>query len=227
MTLNSVLERSTELAVAAGFRRKPLDPELAQAEKPLPSGNLSCNAQSWEADAAELRVVSIESPKIQVISCFVYPHSAIALPLYAMELVQLGAKPIVAVIDAVAPAHDPAQAIAQNWLEQAHCVYADLKNADDPPPWFQACRSGLDFFIRPGDQTELRRVGSLHVELLGRYLHAIPDASQRTVAAAHRYEEFSRHYKDHHAANSPGLPLMQKSFGPQWTERFMQQCFFL
>jgi hypothetical protein len=225
--LANLLTHSTDLARAAGFQQLNIATDLSCAEKSLPSGTLSCNAQRWLGENAELRVVMIESPKIQVISCFVYPHASVALPLYAMELVQLGAKPIVAVIDAVAPAQDPAQSFNHEWLGQARSANADLQNADDPPEWFQECRSGLDFFVRPSDQAEMQRMALLHNSLLMRYLRALPAAARRSALAAGEFEAFARHYKDHHAAHSPGLPLMHKSFGPDWTERFMQQCFFL
>ena len=226
MKLSDFLAGSTELASAAGFQQLSITPDLASVEKSLPSGTLRCDAQRWLGARAELRMVLIESPKIQVISCFVYPHADVALPLYAMELVQLGAKPIVAVIDAAAPLQDPAQPFTRHWLQQAHCAHADLINADDPPTWFQECRSGLDFFVRPSDLAELQRMGLLHLSLLTSYLQALPTAIQRSAIAALEFERFTRHYKDHHAAHSPGLPLMHKSFGPEWTARFMQQCFF-
>ena len=226
MKLSNFITSSAELASAAGLQQLRIAPDLASAEKSLPSGTLICEAQSWLGARAEMRMVLIESPKIQVISCFVYPHAELALPLYAMELVQLGAKPIIAVIDAAAPIQDPAQPFMRGWLQQAHDAHADLINADDPPPWFQECRSGLDFFVRPSDLAELQRMGFLHLSLLASYLQALPTAIQRSAIAALEFERFTRHYKDHHAAHSPGLPLMHKSFGPEWTERFMQQCFF-
>ena len=226
MKLSSLLACTTELARIANFQQQSLAPDLASAEKSLPSGTLSCQAQSWLSSSAELRVVMLESPKIQVISCFVYPHADVALPLYAMELVQLGAKPIVAVLDAVAPTQDPALSIANSWLNQAHGAHADLANADDPPLWFQQCRSGVDFFVRPSDQAQWQSMGLLHIRLLTSYLQALATAAPRSAVAAAEFERFTRHYKDHHAEHSPGLPLMHKSFGPQWTERFMQQCFF-
>lgn len=226
MSLSNLLDCSLDMAAVAGLRPLVLDAEMAYAEKTLPSGNLSCRAQRWRCAAAELRVAWLESPKIQVLSCFVYPVSHVALPLYAMELVQLGAKPIIAVIDAVAPAQDPAQAFARACLAEAHAAHPELQNADDPPDWFQDCRSGVDFFVRPASQTEFAQMGSLHVSLLMSYLKALPAAARRTPSETAAFEHFSRHYKDHHAANSPGLPLMHKSFGPAWTERFMQQCFF-
>ena len=226
MKLSNFLVSSAELASAAGFQQLNIPPDLASVEKVLPSGTLSCKAQSWLGARAEMRMVVIESPKIQVISCFVYPQVEFALPLYAVELVQLGAKPIIAVIDAVAPIQDPAQTFTRNWLEQAHLAHADLLNADDLPEWFKECRSGLEFFVRPSDQAELQRMGLLHVSLLMSYLQVLPAASQRSPIAATAFERFTRHYKDHHAAHSPGLPLMHKSFGPEWTKAFMQQCFF-
>jgi len=226
MRLSSFATCTAEIALAAGMEHVALEPSLAFAEKAGASGNLVCRGQSLTCEAAELRMVLIESAKIQVLSCFIYPKAAIALPLYAMELVQLGAKPIVAVLDAVAPAGDSSLSFATSMFTDAHRSVVDLENANDPPAWFQDCRSGHDFFVRPNRPEDLRRMGLLHLRLVSDYLLALPISGARDQPAAVAFEDFSRHYKDHHAVNSPGLPLMEKSFGSVWTAHFMQQYFF-
>lgn len=226
MRLSSFATSTVEIALAAGMEFTSVDPDLACAEKIGPSGSLKCHGQRLVCAAAELRIVLIESAKIQVLSCFIYPQDNIAQPLYAMELVQLGAKPIVAVLDAVAPPGDLSLSFAKSMMARAHHSVADLQNATDPPPWFQDCRSGYDFFVRPNSSEDLRRMGLLHLSLVSDYLLALTISATRDQSAAVTFAEFSRHYKDHHAANSPGLPLMEKSFGSAWTEHFMQQFFF-
>jgi len=226
MRLSSFATCTTEIALAAGMERVSLEPDLASAEKTGSNGSLKCHGQSLFCATAELRMVLIESAKIQVLSCFIYPQENIALPLYAMELVQLGAKPIVAVLDAVAPPGDLSSSFAISMMARAHHSVADLQNATDPPPWFQDCRSGHDFFVRPDSSEDLRRMGLLHLCLVSDYLLALPMSAARDQSAAVAFGAFSRHYKDHHAANSPGLPLMEKSFGSAWTAHFMQQFFF-
>jgi len=226
MRLAQLVDLSASLAGAAGLQAVEIDPALASAEKVQASGSLRCVAQTFANASTEVRMVLIESAKIQVISCFVYPQPELALPLYAMELVQLGAKPIVAVIDAVVPAGDPAGDWTQTWLKQAHAAVPHWINASDPPDWFAECRSGLDFFLRPASAEALLQAGVMHVNLFASYLNHALAAGSRDSQQAHAFSQFARHYKDHHAANSPGLPLMTKSFGPEWTDRFMQQCFF-
>jgi len=226
MRLSSFATCTIEIALAAGMEQRSLNPDFASAEKIGPSGSLKCHGQTLFCGAAELRMVLIESSKIQVLSCFIYPQEDVARPLYAMELVQLGAKPIVAVLDAVAPPGDLSSGFAKSMMSRAHHSVADMKNATDPPPWFQDCRSGHDIFVRPNSSEDLRRMGLLHLCLVSDYLLALPAAATRDQSATQRFGEFCRHYKDHHAANSPGLPLMEKSFGSAWTEQFMQQIFF-
>jgi hypothetical protein len=211
----------------AGWKPLPVAAEFERCTQTLPSGDLLL--RTWRRGLAaqgELRIASIESPKIHVVTCFVYPHPALALPLYAIELVELGTRPIVAVLDLASAPGDPAMAWAHAVLDQAHEESPDLVNADDAPHWYASCRSGRDFFLRPVDSTQTDRVGQIHQVLLTRFLQAIHGVGTRAPAEQQIWSVFAANYKAHHARHSPGLPLMQRSFGEDWTTRYLKTCFF-
>jgi hypothetical protein len=111
-------------------------------------------------------------------------------------------------------------------LQQTHQSYSQLENAGDPPDWYSACRSGDDFFIRPKDLPELETAmeACLHV-----WVQMIAIIQQPTILASSDTELHGRliqEYKRHHRENSPGLPLLIRSFGPTWTHEYLSQYFF-
>lgn len=219
------------------FASVPADAIEAASGKPLDlPPDLSTNTRAnivFSARSAllptggELRSVHIHGPRIEIINLFHFPSAARALPVYAMEFVLFGSRPIVGVIDAKPLNDHPyAHKVWQEILTDAHASFPDLVRADDPPPWYEECRSGLDFFTRPEDVNGLRRLLDCHASVWSR-LTAAEVASPCLDAestAAHSAE--LAEYKDHHRVNSPGLPFLHRTFGPEWTDRFLRTALF-
>ena len=94
----------------------PLVPQLlnwpahiVDASRTLPSGLLQLTCSAWRFNGGgELRMAWISSPKIQVFTCFAYPGEQSSQAMYAMEFVQLGTRPIVAVLDCLLYTSDAA-----------------------------------------------------------------------------------------------------------------------
>jgi hypothetical protein len=175
----------------------------------------------------ELRSVHIHGPRIEIINIFHFPAPDRALPIYAMEFVVFGRRPVVGVIDAKAlQPHPHATALWRETMQAAHARFPLLDRADDPPGWYEECRSGLDFFTRPKHDTGLDQLIACHAFVWSRLAAAF------TAAPALSAEETAAHaatladYKDHHRHNSPGLPFLHRTFGPDWTDRFLRTALF-
>ncbi len=199
----------------------------AKAKDSLP-GSLAISSCRYNVGSVgEFRAASIRSGKIDIITMFFYPAEHFALPIYAMEFVRLGARPIVAVIDAVAPDQERAtRAFAKRCFDLARLTRPHLINDGDAPGWFEECRSGWDVFIRPTGLEPFAEVESVHFEVWGRICSEMESPRRRSGEEVSTFVAFSRNYKHHHHVNSPGLPLMNKSFGEAWTGRFMAEWFF-
>jgi len=223
--MSGVVERSGLTALAAGFAVREGDPELTSVTRAMPSGTLRIDTQTLVGAVGEIRMACIQSPKIDIVTVFFYPQAALALPVYAMEFVLLGTRPIVAVMDLVAPANDPAQSTALQLLTSAHQRSPALINADDAPDWYAGSRSGHDFFIRPTGREQFDELAAVHAGLWEALL-AAPQPASRPALAQADFVEFVNHYKHHHKTHSPGLPLMTRSFGEAWTRRYLNECFF-
>lgn len=209
-------------------QEQTLPSPYARASHRLPQGELWLdNRFVTVAGCGELRGVCIHAPKIDIITLFFFPQPERALPVFAMEFVVLGQRPIVAVIDALclaAAAECSAQTAAV--LHAAHAAHPDLLPASDPPDWYRDCRSGLDFFVRPRDAAELERLGAVCLDVfsgLAGQFEAAPLLPETDRAAHARRLQA---YKDHHRQHSPGLPLLQRSFGAAWTETYLAEHLF-
>ncbi len=175
----------------------------------------------------ELRSVHIHGPRIEIINLFYFPSPNRALPVYAMEFVLFGCRPIVGVIDAKPLNANPfTHNLWQETLTGAHSAFPDLIPAEDPPPWYEECRSGLDFFTRPETVDGLRRLLDCHASVWARLAAAELSAplldEQETAAHCVALDD----YKKHHRINSPGLPFLNRTFGPEWTDRFLRAALF-
>lgn len=178
-------------------------------------------------NGGELRSVHIHGPRIEIINLFHFPSPNRALPIYAMEFVVFGSRPIVGVIDAKPLNNHPfAHKIWQETLTDAHSAFPDLIRADDPPPWYEECRSGLDFFTRPETANGVCRLVDCHTRVWSRLAAAEAAAPLLDMETTAAHATALAHYKEHHRINSPGLPFLHRIFGTDWTDRFLRTALF-
>ena len=171
----------------------------------------------------EFRGVSIVSPKVAIVAQFLFPEPEQDLPVYAMEFVAIGGKPVVGMMDLKAMLSASAAARdATSILTGAHRQFPDVKYAEDAPDWYRACCSGLDFFVRPNQLSDFLVLSEIHRYILEGLTASINSAKQidRTDQAIH--STALRDYKYHHRINAPGIPLMHRTFGERWTADFME-----
>jgi hypothetical protein len=173
----------------------------------------------------ELRFVHIYSPKINVLTFFFFPAARWQLPVYCMELVIFNVQPIVAMLDCLCLKPMPIAQTIKQLLSDAHQNQPLLAQASDIPDWFAQCRSGDDFFIRPQDEAELNALSALHLELLKPITHLIQHATEFEHNEEAVHQQKLLEYKQHHREHAPGLRLMNRSFGEQWTSDYMNYFF--
>jgi hypothetical protein len=178
-------------------------------------------------EGGELRSVHIHGARIEIINLFHFPAPYRALPVYAMEFVMFGRRPVVGVIDAKALAPHPyATTLWRRTLESAHTFFPQLTRADDPPDWYQDCRSGLDFFTRPDAADGMATLLACHAFVWKNLSAAGALAPKLDTLATAAHALALAEYKTHHRLNSPGLPFLHRTFGSDWTDRFLSKALF-
>lgn len=209
---------------AASAADLSLPPELAQRTE----GKTLLQSRRATGPKLDVRSVYIASPRIEIINIFLYPEPQIAAPLYAMEFVTFGKKPVVAVIDLCALCeNNRAIETSKTCLERAHQDFPMLAYAEDPPAWYLECRSGNDFFIRPEKIEDFANLAACHQQVFASLLEELPHAETLSEAETLAHSAALRSYKDHHRENSPGLRFLHQTFGPEWTERLMREVLFV
>lgn len=205
---------------------RELPAEIAYCERNLGAGTLClrnrCVDIAW---GYEIRLVHMRSPKIEIVTAFAFPHGGKRLPLYGMELVALGRRPVVGVLDLLdleAGPHHPS--IAEPILKDAHRRFPDLPYCLNQPDWFKQCRSGQDFFMRPEDFDTLLQLVAIHHQVMGRL--AMLELGASTAHDADGHTAAIQQYKRHHRQHSPGLPLLHRVFGESWTNAYLDDYLF-
>lgn len=179
------------------------------------------------AAGGEARSVHIRGSRVEIINLFLFPDPGVALPLYAMEFVVFGRRPVVGVMDVVPLSGNPgARLCAEALLREAHARHPSLLDAGDPPGWFQECRSGLDFFVRPEGLEGVAELGACHLWIWESLLRHEADAPLVDPPARLLRAAELRRYKDHHRVHSPGLPFLHRTYGAEWTDRFLGEFLF-
>jgi hypothetical protein len=211
-----------------GFEVRELGLPFAHAVSELPSGSLTLTTQSLIAEGlGELRAMNLSSSKVDVVTMFLIPETDRDLPVYAMQLVSLGSRPIVAVLDAHALYDGSTLRPRSNALLDEAKSRFPVSRSEDMPDWYKECRSGHEIFSRPEPVEGFAGYRDAHLWLV-RSLLADYASNGRTLedamAALHR--ERCRAYLRHHAVNSAGKPLMSRAFGDDFTRRYLDECLF-
>lgn len=226
MPFRVLIEQSLAAIEPLGCTPLVLPRQYAQITRPELDGELVMDTQFMAvADKGELRWVHIYAPKINVLTLFFFPNPQWQLPVYCMEQVIFGNQPIIAMLDAVCLASMACHEKIDGWLQKAHQANPQLQQAQDTPEWFEQCRSGQDFFIRPENDHYRQMISHLHLrflESLSNWLVAA-EAFDGKLTGQHRHA--LQAYKNHHRIHAPGLKLMNRSFGEQWTDTYMNFLF--
>ena len=228
MDFNALLNQSIQRLQSFSTREIILPPQFARAERTEKTGHLQLDNRFVSVeDLGQFRGLCISSPKINIVTMFFFPQPHWQLPVFAMELVLLGPRPIVAVIDAVCLLSEmQCKATVKATFEHAHDTFSHLAQADDPPPWYIECRSGHDFFVRPNDIAGMEEMARAHLSIWDAVIDLLVDPHHLPQRQIAEHQTCIQAYKDHHRVNSPGLRLMNRSFGEQWTQDYLCDYLF-
>ncbi|MCC5789364.1 MAG: hypothetical protein JJT75_07000 [Opitutales bacterium] len=199
----------------ANLTPQPLPDPFQTTEK---RGEIELKTQLYSLfNQWEIRLARVTSPKIDILNLYAFPFEKKDLPVVVMEMVRFGPKPLVAVADLIGFG-EQSRLAARKVLRLVHSAYPSLKNSQDPPVWFQECRSGEDFFIRPQNLLEWQTCCFAFRQLWKKAFFPLPGVDPSPEA-----HQALGQYKQHHLVNSPSRPFLQKTFGASWTEDYLHK----
>lgn len=226
MRFNNIIQETLTALASLNCQVQPLPEHFARIERAEVDGVLVMETHFMTvADKGELRWVHIYAPKINVLTLFFFPYHRWQLPVYCMELVVFSAHPIVAMLDTVCLTAMNCSNTVEQFMSAAHQAHPELQQATDTPDWIEDCRSGQDFFIRPQNDNEMLALEKIHLALLTPIKALIAEAPLFTDQDAQTHQHCLQSYKNHHRLHAPGLRLMNRSFGEQWTADYINYFF--
>jgi hypothetical protein len=226
MRFNGVIQDTLSALASLDCQEQVLPESFARVERKEVDGILVMETRFVTiADKGELRWVHIYSTKINVLTLFFFPYYRWQLPVYCMELVVFSAQPIVAMLDTVCLTAMNCASTVEQFMMNAHQLHPELQQAADTPEWFDQCRSGGDFFIRPQNDDDMNALSAIHLALLLPIKALVEQATLFTDQDALAHQHCLQSYKNHHRLHAPGLRLMNRSFGEQWTDDYMNHFF--
>jgi hypothetical protein len=167
MVFQALIENT--VAVFSAFPCQPLElPEqFAKIERHEQDGVLTIENHFFQIGKyGQLRIAHTHAPKINIIAVFFFPECDYQLPVYSMEFVMLGQKPIIALMDAVCLIQSMSiTTIVKDFMALAHLAYPEFSEGEALPPWFDECRSGQEFFIRPRELSEFATLEKIHLAI--------------------------------------------------------------
>ncbi len=172
-----------------------------------------------------------DGARLAVVSHFLWPDPALDAPCFAMEVVVLGRKPVVFVIDtpvfsaSARPAAAAAMDAARQVLDAARAA-GGLAVVDDPDPpaWHAETSSGHDLCARP-EPGALGALVAAQQAAFEAVIEAVARAPRRDAQAAETARQEAQAWRTHHALHSPGRPLLGRVGGEAWRDAVLEPVF--
>ncbi|MBH1971948.1 hypothetical protein FK216_11180 [Moraxellaceae bacterium AER2_44_116] len=206
------------------YQPLPVPDDFAHQVVNRPSGDLHLIGRAYQLQQfGEVRFVLMTSSKVDVLTLFFYPYAQWHLPLYSMQFVRLGGRPVIGVLDlpSLCGENEP----AKNLMIKTSAM-TGLAYDEDVPAWYVECRSGYDLLIRPQTDNDFILLGQAHHDILNGLVSLTKGASLLDPIQADAHKIAIKDYQVHHYQNSSGLPLMRNIFGEQWTQAFLGDWFY-
>ena len=227
-TADKILHETLAPLADCSFQGISLPKDYQRREKQGETGKLILKNEFYLLpNKGELRTVTVRSPKINILNILFFPEAEQVLPAYAAEFVILSGKPIVAVIDGKYLHSAAKQIILAGAMARARDQVADLLRPEqERPEWFKLSCSGNEIFIRPADAEAMLRIMHLHLTLWKEVAILFSSDASYDPKNSKRHHNNLINYKQRHAANYPGNPLLRRSFGEEWARTYVNNYLF-
>jgi Ferredoxin-dependent bilin reductase len=229
MVFQTLIEKTVAVFDGLTCQQLELPEQFSKIERHEQDGVLTIENHFFQiGDVGQLRIAHTHAPKINIMAVFFFPEYTYQLPVYSMEFVLLGQKPIIALIDTVCLIQPMTiSTVVKAFMDLAHTNYLEFSQGEALPQWFDECRSGQEFFIRPREISEFSALGEIHLTLVGHLSKLFQNAEIFDKKTAALHKTHLKNYKHHHKINSPGTRLMNRSFGEEWTNEYVTAYLFV
>lgn len=200
-------------------------------------GKIELHASQWSIQARKksigsLRMVYIHGAKNQIINTWVFPNRPDHMPVFAAELIAVGAEVRVAFVDIQVPVIRSRSLLDDVSLLSTGIAtrYVELACNEAPPVWATESSQGHFTYARNVPVSQLGRVEECYQAYLDSYLNAFTNRITGAGLIDQKRDESVldelHQYQHHHMESSPGNKFLSKLFGADWTDSFMREFLF-
>lgn len=221
--------------------------EIRSAEVPEPycrrlggNGRFELTAESWQLHSAGIhlataRMVVITGTKTEILNTWIFPTCPESTPIFAAELISVGAAPRLAFIDVQAIRDESPTFVDRDTSTQlmnlAQTRGADLSatlrskfsrfnSPETPPAWAIDASVGNYFFLRGGSATDFNLIQNCYRSYFETYCASNLLPIMLELSRADALDRLLN-YQRHHMRHSPGTRFLGNLFGVDWTTEFL------
>lgn len=183
-----------------------------------------CSLQAEHPEGASARCAIIGSPKIEFINLMIFPKQSRQAPIFASEIILFGSKVHVAVIDHQTPEpNGPLRPEIGKLLQPLQTHYASkLSPGGEFPDWARQHFTPWCIYSRPVHSSETSTVCSAFCTYLDLWLNSwLP-----RLNSIPEDQSLMNAYLHHHKVNLPGRVFLDKAFGTEWAERYLNEFLY-
>lgn len=204
-----------------------LPPEIAHINRVEQHGELSLTNQFLIVPGlGELRSACVNSAKVAIVNFLFFPEADKQLPVYAVDFVSLSAQPIVAVIDATCLLTADCEKQVTQLFQQARENLTYLSPETEMSAWYLAARSENDIFVRSPTVAQMKNLMALHLQIWQKLIPLLSNPERYSPEKSRLHAQKLHDYKDKHRLNYPGIRLLNRSFGQEWTQHYLKNYLF-
>lgn len=174
---------------------------------------------AWREPGLEARCALISGPKAHIVNLMIFPWDADRVPVFASELICLGGRVHVAVID-----HQFAEGTRRS-DPLLGSVLAPLQSTwqghfppgGELPPWALHHFTPWCLFTRAASPESIPDLEAAFIDWLQTWLERWPEKAR----AVPEPDPAIAAYIQHHLENTPGRPFLSRVFGPDRAENYL------
>jgi phycocyanobilin:ferredoxin oxidoreductase len=176
----------------------------------------------------EFRKMHLELAKVgnslDILHCVMFPHPEYGLPMFGCDIVAGKAGVSAAIVD-LSPTN--AHRILSNNYQSnlASLSKTDFSQIRDLPEWADIF-SEFCLFIRPANETEEQKFLAYVATMLKVHCQEGTQAEVRSAEEKAEYLEGQRYYCTQQQQNDKTRRVLEKAFGQEWTEIYMNTVLF-
>lgn len=181
------------------------------------------SVQCGHTSGASARCAIIGGPKVEIINLMIFPKQS-EVPVFASEIILLGSKIHVAVVDHQAVKHNSAILfeIGRILLPLHRKYSAVLTGGGGLPDWAKEHFTPWCIYTRPSGASETPTVCESFCEYLNIWLeHWLP-----RLNSYDQDHSLVNQYLNHHLVNTPGRLFLGKGFGVDWAESYLHEFMY-